>query len=177
VAKRAGRPFPLWCDILRSSQGARARGIRAGIAAGIAAALVALACGLPLPPSLPCAFHALTGLPCLFCGGTRAADALLHGQWERALYLNPLAFPALLAALLVAGVLAIEAVRGRPLCDWERALRPAGGRLAAATAALCLAWWLPHVVLALKTPKPELVNLHNPVAGKLRSLFDRVGQD
>ncbi|MEI6072601.1 MAG: DUF2752 domain-containing protein [Verrucomicrobiae bacterium] len=155
----------------------RARWIRAGIVAGIAAALAVLACGLPHHPSLSCAFHALTGLPCLFCGGTRAAGALLHGQWERALYLNPLAFPALLAALLVAGSLAIEAARGRPLCGWERALRPTGGRLAAAAAALCLAWWFPHVVLSLKTPKPELVNLHNPVAGKLRALFDRHGQE
>jgi hypothetical protein len=32
---------------------------------------------------------------------------------------------------------------------------------------LLLAWWIPHVVVALKTPKPELIDLRNPVASKV----------
>jgi hypothetical protein len=150
-----------------------ARGLRAGLAAGIVAILAAIVLipRFPHAPflSLPCAFHALTGLPCLFCGGTRAMRAILHGQWELALYLNALAFPALLAAMGVLGLLVIEAVRGRRLCDWA-SLPPR--RFLPVVLALGLAWWLPHLVLALKTPKPELVDLRNPVAGKLRSFFE-----
>jgi len=41
------------------------------------------------PPA--CAFHSLTGLPCLSCGLTRAADALLSGDFIGMLYFNPLA--------------------------------------------------------------------------------------
>jgi len=97
--------------------------------------------------------------------------AILHGQWNLALYLNPLAFPALLVAVFVAASLVIEAVRGRPLCDWGARL-PRTVRFAPVVIALCLAWWLSQIVLALQTPKPELVDLRNPLAGKLRSLFD-----
>lgn len=37
-----------------------------------------------------CTFRNLTGRPCAFCGGTRAALALGQGDWQRALALNPL---------------------------------------------------------------------------------------
>ncbi len=47
---------------------------------------------LALAPLLPaCPFRALTGIPCLSCGTTRAAEALLHGEMLRALSINPLA--------------------------------------------------------------------------------------
>jgi hypothetical protein len=95
--------------------------------------------------------------------------ALLHGRWELALYLNPLAFPALLAALCLLGILVIEAVRGRRLCNWEAL--PAR-RFAPVVLALCLVWWLPHIVLALKAPKPELVDLKNPIAATLRAVLE-----
>jgi hypothetical protein len=55
----------------------------------------------PLYP--PCVFHELTGLHCAGCGSLRAFHALLHGEWRRALGLNPasvMAVPAL--AVLVA---------------------------------------------------------------------------
>lgn len=54
-------------------------------------------------PALPCPFHWLTGYPCPSCGGTRAVLALLQGDWQRALLLNP----GLL--LLLAGIAAYAA--------------------------------------------------------------------
>jgi len=44
----------------------------------------------------PCALHALTGIPCVACGSSRAALALAHGEWLHALALNPLASLALM---------------------------------------------------------------------------------
>jgi hypothetical protein len=96
-------------------------------------------------------------------------QAVLHGRWDQVLYLNPLAFPVLLAALCVVGILFIEAVRGRRLCDWG-ALPTR--RFAPVALALCLAWWLPHIVLALKAPKPELVDFRNPIAATLRAVLE-----
>jgi len=49
-----------------------------------------------------CQFHQLTGLNCPGCGMTRAAYALLHGEWQQALRDN---------ALLVCGLIFL-AVRG-----------------------------------------------------------------
>jgi hypothetical protein len=47
---------------------------------------------LALAPLLPaCPFRALTGVPCLSCGTTRAAAALLDGRVVDALLVNPLA--------------------------------------------------------------------------------------
>ncbi len=39
---------------------------------------------------MPCVFHAVTGFYCPGCGGTRAALALLHGEWLRSFFLHPL---------------------------------------------------------------------------------------
>jgi hypothetical protein len=51
-----------------------------------------LALSLPWPR---CPFFAVTGLPCLTCGATRSAIAVLHGDFLSALRWNPLAFVAL----------------------------------------------------------------------------------
>jgi hypothetical protein len=40
--------------------------------------------------AVPCLFHALTGYYCPGCGGTRAVEALLHGQLLRAFAYHPL---------------------------------------------------------------------------------------
>ncbi len=50
-----------------------------------------LATKLPTPQ---CAFHSLTGLPCLTCGATRAAIQFFHGHFGAAFLFNPLAFLA-----------------------------------------------------------------------------------
>lgn len=74
----------------------------------LAAALfgaAAVAFGLWMPrahaPLVPCAFLHLTGIPCPFCGTTRAFLAAGHGAWADALHESPmgaLLFPS--AALL-----------------------------------------------------------------------------
>lgn len=52
-------------------------------------------------PWLPeCPLHKWTGLLCFGCGGTRAALALLHGDWATSLRCNALLVPA--AAWLLA---------------------------------------------------------------------------
>ena len=158
-----------------TSLSSSSRWIRAALAAGLVAVLVlvALLGGLPRPPSLamPCGFHAATGLPCLFCGGTRAAGAVLAGHWSRAAYLNPVAFPAVALALLASAALAAEALTGRSLANWEAGF-PVFRRFWPLLLAAALGWWCFHVAAALKAPKPELVNLKNPVASKLRALLN-----
>jgi hypothetical protein len=49
--------------------------------------------GLPLPG---CPLRTLTGIPCLTCGGTRAARHLLHGEPWQAFLQSPLVTSALL---------------------------------------------------------------------------------
>ncbi|MCX7869889.1 MAG: DUF2752 domain-containing protein, partial [Terrimicrobiaceae bacterium] len=58
--------------------------------------------------SAPCAFHAITGLPCGFCGGTRALRLAASGEWEASLRMNPVALPAAGAGLLASAVLLAE---------------------------------------------------------------------
>ena len=57
---------------------------------GLAAAWLAL--GLPWPQ---CAFHAITGQPCVTCGMTRSAIQFFHGHFFAAMRWNPLVFAAL----------------------------------------------------------------------------------
>ena len=60
---------------------------------GLFAALLFILYGLHFPllhTVPPCMFHALTGLYCPGCGGTRAVFALLHGQVIRSLYYHPI---------------------------------------------------------------------------------------
>jgi len=67
----------------------------------------------PLMP--PCPFRALTGLPCLSCGTTRAAVALLEGHPLEALSVNPLAAAAGIAFLAGGAVAPLWAVLRLPL--------------------------------------------------------------
>src|SRR5437016_13411111 len=55
----------------------------------LVAAAAWLALGLPWPH---CAFHELTGLPCVTCGATRSAIAFFHGNIVSAWKWNPLVF-------------------------------------------------------------------------------------
>jgi hypothetical protein len=57
---------------------------------GLAAGWFAL--GLPWPR---CAFHELTGLPCVTCGMTRCSIQFFHGHFLAAWKWNPLVFVAL----------------------------------------------------------------------------------
>ncbi len=117
----------------------------------------------------PCAFHSISGLPCLFCGGTRAVCAILAGDPRAAVYLNVLAFPVLALVVGVICVFLIEAATGRLIGPWEKIFHKLN-RLAPLLLVPALAWWAFHVYSALKTPKPELVDLRNPIATKARAL-------
>ena len=73
------------------------------------------AAGLP-----PCFFHRVTGFPCLTCGGTRAALALLSVDFAGAFHANPLVAIALVLFAgggVVAGALSLA---GRGLREPER---------------------------------------------------------
>ena len=76
-----------------------------------AAAMAALwlAVHLPWPQ---CGFLALTGVPCLTCGATRAGVAFLHGNLLEAWRLNPLVSVAL-AAVAVFDVYAFAVLVSR----------------------------------------------------------------
>src|SRR5437773_5152293 len=58
----------------------------------LALAAVWFALGLPWPR---CAFHEVTGLPCVTCGMTRSAIQFFHGHFLASLKWNPLVFAAL----------------------------------------------------------------------------------
>lgn len=137
-----------------------------------AAMLAALPVLKNLLPSVPCGFRALTGLPCLFCGGTRAACAALRGDFEYSLYLNALSIPLLVAVMLVACLCALEILRGRPLAHWHSISRLCIKNLPLLLV-LLLAWWSFHMVTALGTPKPELVDSDKLIAARLRAWLHR----
>jgi hypothetical protein len=65
--------------------------------ASIACAGVWLWIGLPSPR---CAFHDLTGHPCLTCGMTRSAIRFFHGDFIGAMRWNPLIFVVLCAVII-----------------------------------------------------------------------------
>ncbi len=150
------------------------RGWRAGLAFAILAFLILFAL---VPASMlnvvpACTFKKLTGLPCAFCGGTRSARVLLHGDVATALYLNPMALLTIALLLAVAGIFLWEASQGRALADWSglaKTLKP----WSPALLALLVLWWVPHIYAAVKRPKTELVDLHNPVAGSLYRLLHK----
>jgi hypothetical protein len=151
------------------------RQYRAGAAAIIVALLVGAAL-LPLaPPSrfpgLPtCVFKSATGLPCPFCGGTRATQALLRGDLARALYLNVAALPAVITFVAAALVLGWEAMRGRAVGDWDAQLRRLRSLLPVLAALLCVYWFV-HLMNALRSRKAELVDLRNPIAHAIHKRF------
>lgn len=140
------------------------RCLRFGLVALVGLAFVFLAIHKALP-ALPCGFRSLTGLPCAMCGGTRSASALLSGEWRRALYLNALSIPVLSGALVAVAIALIETLRGRALVDWNP-WKKRIGKLLPVSLLLLLGWWIPHLILALKTPKLELIDLRNPIAAK-----------
>jgi hypothetical protein len=120
----------------------------------------------PSLPALPCGFKALTGLPCLFCGGTRSACAALRGDFAYSLYLNALSIPLIAFILLLACASLLEITRGRPFADWHSLSKPFFKHWPALIL-LLLAWWAVHLISALRTPKPELLNPKNPIARRL----------
>jgi len=60
-------------------------------------------------PALPCAWRAVTGLPCPGCGMTRSTLALLRGDWQLSLRENALTWVILVFWAVVAAGLAVPA--------------------------------------------------------------------
>jgi Protein of unknown function (DUF2752) len=55
------------------------------------AGITLLAAPLVTAASVPfCFYRMITGLPCLFCGMTRALASAVHGEWSAAAAANPL---------------------------------------------------------------------------------------
>ncbi len=62
-----------------------------------------------------CVFRGVTGLPCPFCGGTRAVFLAAHGRWSAAVMMNPLGAVVVALAPLVGVWLGACAATGRDL--------------------------------------------------------------
>jgi Protein of unknown function (DUF2752) len=76
----------------------RGRDLRV-VAAGLVGAAAAWPL-LPVHPPLGCPLRALTGIPCPFCGMTRACVAAMHGHLGASLAFNPAGVLVILAALV-----------------------------------------------------------------------------
>lgn len=118
--------------------------------------------GLPawVPFSTSCG--AITGLPCIICGLTRALHFLFQGDFARALYFNWLAFPAVAAFGALFLLVLAEVVSGQNLL--ARLPRPRLTRrsLSGMFAGVFLLWGL-QIYLAVSQHKHELLNPAGPL--------------
>jgi hypothetical protein len=122
-------------------------------------------------PSLPCGFKSVTGLPCVFCGGTRSACAVLEGDFAHALYLNPLSIAALSLGFIAAILCMAEILIGQELADWPHVWKST--RKILPIIILLLAFcWVAQVHSALQKPKLELLDLNKPIAAGFRSWME-----
>ena len=130
------------------------------------AALLALALVEPSAPPkwFPFATScgAITGLPCIFCGMTRALHHLLHGEFGRALYFNWLSYPFLAGAFALLLCNAIELFLGRNLLARLPRPRLTRARWGVFAAGFVLLWCL-QVYLAVSQHKTELLNPNGPL--------------
>ena len=111
---------------------------------------------------------AITGLPCIFCGMTRALHLLLNGDFSGAIYFNWLAFPFLGVAVLLIALFAVEVTKRRVIVNLSTILPVTFGRLT--VIGLCLfLLWTSQAYLAVSHHKHELLNPRAP----LYSLFMR----
>ncbi|HEX8679137.1 MAG TPA: DUF2752 domain-containing protein [Chthoniobacterales bacterium] len=140
---------------------------------GVLAAFTCVAFGLRavepgtpgwLPVRTSCG--AISGLPCLFCGMTRAMHHLLNAEFGRALYLNWLVLPLAVAGFVMSAKLAAEITLGRrfSLALPRVSLTP---RSTAAALVMLFALWAVQASLAIAFRKHELLNPN----GLLYSLF------
>lgn len=117
-----------------------------------------------LPVWLP--FHtscgAITGLPCLFCGLTRAMHHLMNGDFSLALYYNWLAYPILASAVAISALFLAELIAGRSITVTRNALQVTPRSIAVGLAML-LSLWSFQVYLAISQHKTELLNPSGPL--------------
>lgn len=100
---------------------------------------------------------AATGLPCIFCGMTRALHHLLNGEFVQALYFNWIAFPFCAFIILATLRLGAELILQRHIPLSLPALRVTP-RTFASGAAVLFTLWILQVWLALCQHKGELLN-------------------
>jgi len=84
----------------------------------VMAALVAYGAvaGFTASDAQTCAFRALTGMPCIFCGMTHALAAAVRGNWQAASAAHPLWWVVAIAfSLIVAALYARRSSPGWPL--------------------------------------------------------------
>lgn len=105
---------------------------------------------------------AISGLPCIFCGTTRAVHFLLQGEFGRALYYNWLAFPILAAAVALYLLFAVELSFNRNLLATFPRPRFTPKSLGMILTGLFLLWFL-QVYLAVSQHKTELLNPRGPL--------------
>src|SRR3989440_5479629 len=108
------------------------------------AALLLLRCIDPVLADSWLPFHpscgAITGLPCIFCGMTRALHLLLNGDFSGAIYFNWLAFPSLGVAVLLIALFAVEVTKRRVIVNLSTILPVTFGRLTVIGLCLFLLW-------------------------------------
>jgi len=150
----------MWClgihPLTMSEKRFRWVAVSGGLLIFVAVAIINPALGKMYKIDL-CPFFQLSGLPCLFCGGTRATQALLRGQWEQAFYYNWLAFPAVLGVVVLMLLWSIELYRGHRLFRWEGHWLWRSPTLWLFGVMGMVSWsW--HIYQAITIPKQELLN-------------------
>ena len=105
---------------------------------------------------------AITGLPCIFCGMTRALHLLLNGDFSGAIYFNWLAFPVLAVVIFLIALFAIEVLQRRVIWRLGVVLPMTRRRLTVLGLGLLLLWTL-QGYLAVSQHKHELLNSRGPL--------------
>lgn len=118
--------------------------------------------GLPAWLPFPTSCGAITGLPCIFCGTTRAVHFLLNGDFQRALYFNWLAFPLVAFMSMLMVTLLAELLLGCNFLVRLPKIRSTRTSLGGFFAGLLLLWCL-QVYLAVSQHKHELLNPNGPL--------------
>lgn len=104
----------------------------------------------------------MTGLPCIFCGTTRALQHLLQGDFARALYYNWLVYPLLASACALYLMHALELCTARNLLAAFPRPRMTGRSLGALAVGFVLLLCF-QVYLAVSQHKTELLNSRGPL--------------
>ncbi len=121
---------------------------------------------LGLNSAPPCFFRTFFGLPCVFCGGTRALRAFFEGRWSDVIYYNPLIFLIMPALLIVLVILVVELLFSKdlfaPIWNWMKSALACPLFITLMFVLLSL-FWVWHVHCALTFPKPELLRCKNLV--------------
>jgi hypothetical protein len=119
---------------------------------------VAAVAWLPFHPSC----GAVSGLPCIFCGMTRALHFLLNGDFGRAFYFNWLAFPLVAGVIGLSALLTLEIALQRKLLHLDL-VAPLTSRRLAIILLMASALWAVQAFLAVSQHKHELLNPRGPL--------------